>query len=194
MKHRISALMDGELDDKSADELLGNLAREGEGAEAWRSYHLIGDAMRGTAPLSEGFAARVAWKLADGPTVLSPGRIRPEPRRWFTLPALAASLAAVALVGWMAFAPQPGVSPAPAPVAQVKPAASVPPSIPAAAAVSVPAMVPMPTAANDYLLAHQGFSPRISLQGMLPYVRTVAEHSGQSRGETSPRTPLEQRK
>ena len=30
-------------------------------------------------------------------------------------------------------------------------------------------------ATNDYLLAHQGFSPRMSLQGMAPYVRTVAE-------------------
>ena len=174
MKDRISALMDGELDDRSAEELLASLAREGEASEAWRTYHLIGDAMRGTAPLSEGFAARVAWKLADAPTVLSPGRLGLEPRRRFTLPALAASCAAVALVGWMAFAPQPAVSPAPAPVAQVKPAA-----VPASAPVPIPAptIVPMPTAANDYLLAHQGFSPRISLQGMLPYVRTVAEHN-----------------
>jgi hypothetical protein len=31
-----------------------------------------------------------------------------------------------------------------------------------------------PEAANDYLLAHQGYSPRISLQGMAPYVRTVS--------------------
>ena len=181
MKDRISALMDGELDDKSAEELLATLAREGDGTDAWRTYHLIGDAMRGTAPLSEGFAARVGWKLADGPSALSPGRVGPEPRRWFTLPALAASLAAVAMVGWMAFAPQPGVSPALAPVAQVKPAASVPPSIPAATPTPAFTIVPMPTAANDYLLAHQGFSPRISLQGMLPYVRTVAEHGAEPR-------------
>jgi hypothetical protein len=41
--------------------------------------------------------------------------------------------------------------------------------------------VPLPTAANDYLLAHQGFSPRVSLQGMAPYVRTVAEHTVEPR-------------
>jgi hypothetical protein len=41
--------------------------------------------------------------------------------------------------------------------------------------------VPLPSAANDYLLAHQGFSPRVSLQGMAPYVRTVAEHQDESR-------------
>jgi sigma-E factor negative regulatory protein RseA len=75
--------------------------------------------------------------------------------------AAAASLAAVALVGWLAFAPQPE---APAPLAQLRPA--IPPMV----------NVPLPSAANDYLLAHQGFSPRVSLQGMAPYVRTVSEH------------------
>jgi sigma-E factor negative regulatory protein RseA len=163
MKDRISALMDGALDDKSAAELISNLARDGEGAEAWQTYHLIGDAMRGTAPLAEDFAARVAWKLADEPTVLAPRAPQPEPRRWYALSA-AASLAAVALVGWLAFAPQPEVAPTQAPVAQAQPMPE-----------SKPNIVPMPTAANDYLLAHQGFSPRVSLQGMAPYVRTVAE-------------------
>ena len=156
MKDRISALMDGELDDKSAADLIGRMP--GEGAEVWRTYHVIRDAMRHTAPLSEGFTARVAWKLADEPTVLAPRRSRPERSRWLTVSAVAATLAAFGFVGWMAFTPQPQV--APAAVAQVQP----------------PANVPLPSATNDYLLAHQGFSPRVSLQGMAPYVVTVAEH------------------
>jgi sigma-E factor negative regulatory protein RseA len=165
MKERVSVLMDGELDDKSAAAAIQVLGSEREARDAWRTYHMIGDLMRGSAPLSEGFAARVTWKLAEQPTVLAPGRIKPEPRRWFTASALAASLAAVALVAWLAFAPQPHV--APVPLAEVKPQA--------------PATVPMPTAANDYLLAHQGFSPRVSLQGMAPYVRTVSEHNVEPR-------------
>jgi sigma-E factor negative regulatory protein RseA len=165
MKERVSVLMDGELDDKSAAAAIQSLANEREARDVWRSYHLIGDLMRGSAPLSEGFAARITWKLAEQPTVLAPGRIRPQPRRWFTVSAAAASLAAVALVAWLAFAPQPQV-PA-APLAQAKPEA--------------PAIVPMPTAANDYLLAHQGFSPRVSLQGMAPYVRTVSEQTVEPR-------------
>jgi len=40
-----------------------------------------------------------------------------------------------------------------------------------------PVIVPLPSATNDYLLAHQGFSPRASLQGMAPYVRTVSDQS-----------------
>jgi sigma-E factor negative regulatory protein RseA len=165
MKDRISVLMDGELDDKSAAAAIQALASDREARDAWRSYHMVGDLMRGSAPLSDDFSARIAWKLAGQPTVLAPGRIKPEPRRWFTASAVAASFAAVALVGWLAFAPQPQV--APAPLAEVKPEA--------------PAMVPLPTAANDYLLAHQGFSPRVSLQGMAPYVRTVSEHAVEPR-------------
>jgi hypothetical protein len=41
-------------------------------------------------------------------------------------------------------------------------------------------VVPLPTAANDYLLAHQGFSPRMSL-GMAAYVRTVSDPAADSR-------------
>ena len=171
MKDRISALMDGELDEKSAAEVIGNLTRGSENAEAWRAYHVVRDALRGTAPLSEGFSARVAWKLAEEATVLAPQRTRSraasDSSRWFTLSAAAASFAAVALVGWLAFAPQ---QPAPAPVLAKAPAAP-----------AKPVIVPMPSSANDDLLAHQGFSPRVSLQGMAPYVLTVAEHPAEAR-------------
>ncbi|HWM43931.1 MAG TPA: sigma-E factor negative regulatory protein [Burkholderiales bacterium] len=162
MKDRLSALMDGELDDKSAAEVIQALGSDREAVRAWGTYQLISDAMRQSRVLSEGFTARVAERLAAEPTVLAPRSRMPgfqgESRNWFALSA-AASVAAVALVGWLAFAPQPPV----APVAQ-------------APVEAKPNIVPLPTAANDYLLAHQGFSPRVSLQGMAPYVRTVAEH------------------
>jgi sigma-E factor negative regulatory protein RseA len=167
MKDRLSALMDGELDDKSAAEVIEALGRNREAVQTWRTYQLISDAMRQSRVLSEGFTARLAERLAAEPTVLAPRALQPEPRRWYALSA-AASLAAVALVGWLAFAPQPELAPGPAPVAQVQPEVK-------------PNIVPLPTAANDYLLAHQGFSPRVSLQGMAPYVRTVAEHQPEQR-------------
>lgn len=161
MKTRISALMDGELDEPSAREAIGTAVRESEAAEAWKTYHLIGDAMRGTRLLSNEFSERIAERLAAEPIVLAP-RTQPAPRSWFAMSA-AASIAAVAMVGWVAFTPQRiDVQPAPAPLAQSKP---------------VPATVtatPIPVAANDYLLAHQAFSPRVSLQGVAPYVRSVS--------------------
>jgi sigma-E factor negative regulatory protein RseA len=173
MKDRISSLMDGELDDRSAAQLIDTLGRDREAVEAWRSYHLIGDAMRDTRLLSPGFTSRLSEKLAAEPTVVAPRRIPAEPRRWFAPLPVAASLAAVALVGWVAFnSPQQG---APLPQIAKAPAAPVQPVAQVAQVKKPPVMVPLPTAANDYLLAHQGFSPRLSLQGMAPYVRTVSE-------------------
>jgi sigma-E factor negative regulatory protein RseA len=163
MKERLSELMDGELDDKSAARVIEALRNDREAVQAWRAYQLIGDALRESRLLSADFSARFSARLAAEPTVLAPRALQREPRRWYVGSAVAASVAAVAFVGWMAFAPQPGVQPAP--VAAVQP----PPADPK------PNLVPLPTQANDYLLAHQVFSPRVSLQGMAPYVRTVSE-------------------
>jgi sigma-E factor negative regulatory protein RseA len=164
MKDRISQLMDGELDDRSAADTIKACGQGGEALETWRTYHLISDAMRDSRVLSAGFSVRVAQRLEAEPTVLAPQRRRPESRTWFAASA-AASFAAIGLVGWLAFGPQPGN--APAPVAQA----------PAVKPQEAQAMVPPPSATNDYLLAHQGFSPRVSFQGMAPYVRSVSEQT-----------------
>jgi sigma-E factor negative regulatory protein RseA len=166
MKARISELLDGELNAREAAGSLDALCGGGEARDTWRRYHLISDAMRDTQLLSAGFAARVAAKIAEEPTVMAPARVagpsgtssRP---RWQFLSA-AASLAAVALVGWMAF----GLQDNPVQVAKTEPAAE---SAPVATAQVAP-----PAAANDYLYAHQGLSPRNSLQGVAPYVRMVS--------------------
>jgi sigma-E factor negative regulatory protein RseA len=184
MKEKISALMDGELDGKAATELIGELQRDmrsrehdGEALDAWRTYHLVSDAMRDARPLSAGFRDRVLERLAAEPTVLAPKRpaFEPhyEPRKRFAMPAAAAaSLAAVGLVGWLALAPQHQATSPQATVAQ-----AVQPILEA----KKPVMVPLPMATPDYLLAHQGFSPRISLQGMAPYARTVSAQANEGR-------------
>lgn len=173
MKARISQLMDGELERREAAGPLDALRAEGEARDTWRSYHLIGDAMRDTRMLSAGFAAHVAAKLAQEPTVMAPSRIAPAPQRprWQLLSA-AASLAAVALVGWVAFGLQEGapqVAQGPQQIVAAKESAQVAPPA---------AQVPPPDSANDYLYAHQGYSPRNSLQGVAPYVRMVAGEAG----------------
>jgi len=138
MKDRISALMDGELDEREAAEAISTLASDAQARDAWRTYHLIGDALRESRAVVAPRAAANApfWRVA--------------------LPAMAVA-AGVALVSWVAFAPLQPNPPAPAPVAQAAP------------------NVPLPHATNDYLLAHQGFSPRVALQGMTAYVRTVSD-------------------
>jgi sigma-E factor negative regulatory protein RseA len=159
MKDRISALVDGELDERATGEAITQVGRDAEAAATWRTYHLIGDLLREDRMLSEGFGTRLAGRLAAEPTVLAPAALAAEPRRRYLLPA-AAVAAAVALVSWVGLAPQPE-APAPAPVAEAK----------------APAMVPLPSTANDYLLAHQGFSPRVALQGVA-HVRTVSDDRG----------------
>ena len=164
MKERLSELMDGELDDRSAAEVIKALGSDREAVHAWRTYQLISDAMRQSRVLSADFTARFSGRLAQEPTVFAPRAMQTESRKWLAMSA-AASVAAVALVAWVAFAPQPEVKTA-APLAQAEPQ---------------PNIVPLPSAANDYLLAHQGFSPRVSLQGMAPYVRTVSEQAVEPR-------------
>jgi sigma-E factor negative regulatory protein RseA len=167
MNDKISALMDGELDEKSAAEMIDWLGRDGDALRVWRAYHLISDAMRDGCLLSDGFAARIAARLSAEPALLAPARLQAEPRKWLVLSA-AASVAAVSLVGWLAFAPQRE-----APPPQVAQASATP-------LKKQPAIVPLPSGTNDYLLAHQGFSPRASLQGMAPYVRTVSDSAQES--------------
>jgi sigma-E factor negative regulatory protein RseA len=169
MKDRISQLMDGELDERPAADAIKACGQGGEALETWRTYHLISDAMRDSRVLSAGFSMRTAQRLEAEPTVLAPQRRRAESRTWFAASA-AASFAAVALVGWLAFAPQPAGGPQ---IAQQAPASVAPTEL----AQAQPVLVPPPSATNDYLLAHQGFSPRVSFQGMASYVRSVSDQA-----------------
>lgn len=167
MKNGISALMDGELEQGEADAQLNALREGGEALETWRRYHLISDSLRDSAVLSSGFSARFAERLAKEPTILAPASIpqrAQKKRMWIPVSAIAASLAAVAFVGSMSFQ---FFNSEVQPVALVMPAERAKP-----AALSV---VPMPGAVNDYLLAHQNYSPRSTLQGVAPYVRTVSD-------------------
>ena len=172
MTERISALMDGE---HAPDEFAGtleDLRAPGDALETWRTYHLISDALRDTRLNSPGFAERVNARILEEPTVLSIAREdhAAERPRWMPLYA-AASFAAVALVGWIAFVPPETPQ---ATVAKAPPPAAIPVAVPAAVQQE-PVQLPLTTAANDYLLAHQAYSPRNTFQGVAPYVRTVSE-------------------
>jgi sigma-E factor negative regulatory protein RseA len=171
----ISALMDGELDGPQAQREILHLKDDVESRERWDSFHVIGDAIRGEYPLSPGFSASLFKRLAEEPTVLAPRRSTRQARR-FTTYALsaAASLSAVAFVGWVALAPM-----VPAGVqAGLTPGASL-----VAGAASPQANSPLASVSsdghmNEYLLAHQGFSPSTAIQGLAPYIRSVSTMRG----------------
>lgn len=173
MKAKISAMMDGELEANELSEPLSAIAADRDARESWHTYHLISDALRGDAILSADCARRVAQRLAREPALVAPlpHAVRPpQGARWFVPSALAASVAAVAFVGWIALAPRPGPAPAVAPVAQAPKPAPV-------ARAAEPPRVPLTSAAQDYLMAHQAYSPRTSLQGVAPYVRSVSDQT-----------------
>jgi sigma-E factor negative regulatory protein RseA len=176
---KISALMDGELDARQSDQQYTRLEQDSDAKACWNTYHLIGDALRGDSIVSTNLSAKLGARLEQEPTVLAPQRPRMRPVRRTTAYALsaAASLSAVALVGWMAFnnplAPQADsvatsvaapVAPSSVPVATVTPA-SVQPQL---------ASVPSDGKMNEYLMAHQEFSPSTAIQGVAPYIRSVA--------------------
>src|SRR5438067_2328518 len=76
---------------------------EADGLETWVCYHAIGDALRGSVGVARGgFAQRFAAQLAEEPTVLAP---QPKKERQLAAYAWAAAagVAAVSLVGWVAF-------------------------------------------------------------------------------------------
>lgn len=172
---KISALMDGELDGPQARELWARLKQDDELLQHWHTFHLIGDALRGERLLSPRFGERLSERLDNEPTVLARRRSAAQRFTAYALSA-AASLAAVALVGWMAFfdnslAPRNELATAPV----AAPSTATPPS--QAQIASVPNEGKM----NDFLIAHQEFSPSTAIQGLAPYVRSVSSTS-QGRG------------
>jgi sigma-E factor negative regulatory protein RseA len=109
MNEQISALIDNEIDMEDAAHLITMLQSTKQGAEAWSQYHLIGDAMRGDANLSPSFKQNLMQKIDLEPTVLAPNAVLVKssealkshhkiPASW----SIAASVAAVMVVGWMA--------------------------------------------------------------------------------------------
>lgn len=152
----ISLWMDGELDAEHAKQACER-CRGQVLLTTWECYHWIGDHLRGCDNLSTAFTPRLMAKLAAEPTVLAP-RLRASPATlaW----ALAAGVAAVGVVGWVALTTM-SVPPQSTTVATAQPAAAR------------PAELRRPVV-DEYLLAHEEYSPTTAIQGVRPYLRAVA--------------------
>ena len=167
---RISAFMDGELEDHEATGQVRRLKQDPELRTAWETYHLIGDAMRGEAGYSPGLAVKISARLAAEPTVLAP-RPRMQLRNVRRLAlSVAASIGGVVLVAWLALFDNPFVPQQNLAVNQAPPGAQ-----------TQLAATPANGAVNDYLLAHQQFSPSTAMQGVASYVRTVSGQNPEQR-------------
>jgi len=180
MSDRLSAFMDGESPEFEARSAMAGLLSGEEDRVRWASYHVIRDVLRDEA-LSIDVSTRVSAALAQEPSILAPRPAAAFRAKRFAM-SMAASVSAVAVVGWLAFSGIPGPSGAPELVAsgaagQTAADKTVLPGavMPAAATADVQLVsVPSDSQMNEYLLAHQGFSPSTSLHGVAPYIRTVA--------------------
>ncbi|HYC48389.1 MAG TPA: sigma-E factor negative regulatory protein [Burkholderiales bacterium] len=158
---RISALMDGELDEQEAQRVLAGIKSDPELRIRWDEFHLVRDALRAEPLLSSRFSESLSRRLADEPTVLAPQRRLVGSRRAATYAmSAAASVCAVAFVAWVAVGTQ--TTPESLPVAVKEPAPEPLRSVPSDGRMS------------EYLLAHERFSPSTALQGLAPYIRTVS--------------------
>ena len=98
---RLSAFVDGELEDPARDGIVDALYEAPELRRTWERFHLIGDAMRGTGPVpgADAIARNVGATLAGESVV----RLKPRARRSRLHPlaglALAAAIAGIAVIG-----------------------------------------------------------------------------------------------
>jgi sigma-E factor negative regulatory protein RseA len=161
MNESISRLMDGEVDAQEFDRICGEM-KSPAAMETWVCYHVLGDQLRGAHGVSARFAERFRAALDAEPTVLAPGASRGRTAQVATAAwAVAATLAAVTVVGWTAFSM---VDAPPTAVARAREAATV----------RAAQAKPLPDLPSDYLVAHQEYSPSTAIQGMGPYMRAVA--------------------
>jgi sigma-E factor negative regulatory protein RseA len=158
MKQDISALMDSELFEDEAASLLGQIKSDSTVRKNWAVYHLIGDVLRQPEHIHCDLSTKVRERLRDEPTVLAPrGRAVKQRMRTFALSA-AASLSAVGVVAWMSLQISPEVAPQ---MAMQQTALR-------------PVSMQTRTNSNDYLIAHQEFSPSTDMNGSASYIRTVS--------------------
>lgn len=161
MKKEISALMDGEIFEDEAESLLEHIGRGTDAHKDWEIYHLIGDVLRQPDHIHCDLSAKVRERMRDEPTVLAP-RSHTVKRNVRTVAlSAAASLAAVGVVAWMS--QQIGSETLPQMAMQNN--------------ALRPVSMQIQPKSNDYLMAHQEFSPSTDMNGGASYIRMVTYSS-----------------
>jgi sigma-E factor negative regulatory protein RseA len=157
MKDKISALMDGELFEDETEIVLDKVKRDEHTHQDWKAYHLIGDVLRQPDYIHRDISAKVSVAMRNEPTVLAPrGSAMKQKAQMFALSA-AASLLALAVVAWT--------------TVQISPETST--QLAMRQTTVQPANSQLQVRSNDYLLAHQEFSPSTDMYGRATYIRAA---------------------
>ncbi|MBI4005319.1 MAG: sigma-E factor negative regulatory protein [Gammaproteobacteria bacterium] len=183
-REQISALMDGELENMSPS-ILKRLSDNHEHRQIWCRYHLIGESLRGNLPrhIDQKLADRVGEAIKNEPNNLAPRFtvIRfIKPVMGF---AIAASVAVVAILGVRQTGTSPSITPT-QPIAVHQPEITSPQlatlskeqeTQQASHAYKLPADATAMARLNRYLVNYNEYRTNAGVQGMLPYVRIVAD-------------------
>lgn len=175
MKERVSALLDGALDEDASARMLDSLKRDGALRRDWENYCLIGDVLRGDEPIALDITRDVMRMLEDEPVVLAPVVRRAGGGGLMRhLMPIAASVMGFAAVGWVAGTLNLGgaVNWRTASAGKASVVASARASVPRSA-LALP--VSVDTSEREYLFAHQSLAPSAAMPGVALYVRTVAD-------------------
>jgi len=181
----LSSLIDGELDARSARELITALCSDARLRAQWTAYHAVGDALRSSevaAVHSAGFCARVRSAIAQEPAILAPRNLRGRsPLRRFLAPGLAVA-ASVAVIGFVAVPLMRSEPPSPAqPSLLAQPTSPAAPALQATASTNgADARRTVATAQrarplDAYLVAHRELMGGAALPRATPYLRNAGE-------------------
>jgi sigma-E factor negative regulatory protein RseA len=176
----LSALLDGELEDHEARHLLKQVIADGELRQTWQDYALIGDHLRQECPSAPDLTASIMARVRDEAVVLAPRNLNLRSvKRHHPLLAMAASLAGVAVVGWLAVMDSQQSSGPGAQLAAVPPAPTFAQPVARQAGVHEPQLAVLPPTMNagdlsEYLLAHHAQASTFRLGDNTEHVRTVS--------------------
>ncbi|PWT75008.1 MAG: hypothetical protein C5B46_03220 [Proteobacteria bacterium] len=155
---KLSEMMDGELNEQEARAEIRRATQDPALKQQWETYHLIRDVLRNDIVAGgTRLSARVAAQLQNEPTIMAPHTRFPARLVRYSLP-MAAAVAGIAVVGWLALSMGPTSHP----------------DATRAAQQGTVAPVAQAKEREYYLLAHREFSPASAMQGVASYVRTVA--------------------
>ena len=133
MTQDISSLMDGELEASEAEQAIRSCCGSAEAGQTWKTYHLIGDVLRGGKPHPTRTSERVHEALATEPAIIARPKRLLETTFGRVALAAAASVATIGVVGWIGT--QGGQLPASPVVAKnpsaIQPVSNVVPAVPA---------------------------------------------------------------
>ncbi len=186
MKDKLSALLDGDLDEPSSRAALDALSRDRVLRQDWEMYCLIGDVLRQDGCCMPGFATRVMAEIEAGSPMPAAAtnpvrtglKAANQRRFWQLAMPLAASVMGVAAVGLVAHTLL--IQPA-APVSVAGTPAPVQIAADSAAATASMPVVDRDALNREFVFMHQSTAGGGPISGVVKYVRTVSDAPGEAR-------------